>query len=119
MRRCILATLLLPLCLALPAPARADQGVTIQANKYMPRDLAVKVGETVTWKSNDAIGHTITADDGSVDSHPTCGQSGGSCLKKNETYSHAFDRPGTVAYYCRVHGVKGGQGMAGTITVTG
>ncbi|HEY4408631.1 MAG TPA: plastocyanin/azurin family copper-binding protein [Acidimicrobiia bacterium] len=118
MHRLILSTLL-PLCLALPAPARADQGVTIQANKYLPRDLTVKAGETVTWTSNDTIGHTVTADDGSFDSHPTCGQSGGSCLKKNGTYSHAFTKPGKAAYYCRIHGGTGGQGMAATITVTG
>jgi plastocyanin len=119
MRRFTLSTMLFALWLAIPVVARGDQGVTIQANKYLPRDLTVKVGETVLWKNNDAIGHSVAADDGSFDSHPSCGQAGGSCLKKNETYSHAFTRAGRVAYYCRIHGAPGGQGMSGTVTVTG
>ena len=79
----------------------------------------VRVGETVTWMNNDGIGHSVTADDGSFDSSPSCGTLGGRCLQRGETFAQTFNKPGRFPYYCRIHGAKGGQGMTGTVTVNG
>jgi hypothetical protein len=38
-------------------------------------------------------------------------------LDKGATFSHTFDKAGTIAYYCKYHGSKGGAGMAASITV--
>jgi plastocyanin len=103
---------------ALPGAAQGNQNVAMQSNKYAPRDLSARVGEAVTWMNNDGIGHSVTADDGSFDSHPDCGMPLGRCLERGERFTHSFMRTGRVPYYCRVHGGKGGQGMSGTVTVT-
>lgn len=118
MRRMAVLMLLVAAPLLAPLAAQGDQGVAMEKNKFVPSDLTVRAGETVTWTNMDSIGHSVVADDGSFDSHPTCGTVGGACMKKGETYSRTFTRPGQVAYHCRIHGAAGGQGMAGTVTVT-
>jgi plastocyanin len=118
-RRVVLGALVpLAFVVALPGVAQGNQHIAMQGNKYAPRDLTVRVGEAVTWMNNDSAGHSVTADDGSFDSHPDCGMLAGRCLQRGESFTHSFMRADRVSYYCRVHGGKGGQGMSGTVTVT-
>ncbi|HLF41822.1 MAG TPA: plastocyanin/azurin family copper-binding protein [Acidimicrobiia bacterium] len=104
--------------LSAPLPARASAAVTIQRSRFTPRDVTVPAGETVVWTNNDGVGHSVTADDGSFDSHPGCGGVTGGCMNRGETFSTTFTRPGRVTYYCRTHGGPG-RGMVGSVTVTG
>jgi len=83
--------------------------VKIQDSKFIEKELTVKVGTTVTWVMEGNFPHTVTADDGSFDS----GQ-----MRNGETFSFTFNEVGVFPYYCSNHGAAGGQGMAGTITVT-
>ena len=103
----------------LPWPAQAAQSVSMKASKYDPKDVTIPKGETVEWKNNDSLEHSVAADDGSFDSHPRCGQVGGTCMRRGETFSRKFNNPGRYLYYCRTHGAPGGQGMAGVVNVTG
>jgi plastocyanin len=102
----------------LPIPARAATAVALERSRFEPPQVNVPVGETVVWTNNDAARHSVTADDGSFDSHPSCGSVGGACMLKGETFQVTFSKPGAVAYYCRVHGGPAGRGMAGTVTVS-
>jgi hypothetical protein len=52
----------------------------------------------------------VTADDGSFDS----GEMG-----QGDTYSRTFQQSGSYPYYCTFHGAPGGEGMSGTVVVTG
>jgi plastocyanin len=61
-------------------------------------------GTTVTWTNQDAMAHTVTADDGSWGSGP---------LGPGTTYSHVFTSPGTYTYHCAFHPF-----MTGTVMVT-
>lgn len=91
--------------------------VVIQGVRFLPRETTVRAGETVTWIHKDSgLNHHVAADDGSFDSHPTCGRPAGVCMKGGDTYSHTFRRTGTYGYHCRLHG-RPGHGMAGTVTV--
>ena len=76
---------------------------------FVPQNISVQAGSTVTWTNNDAIQHTVTWDDRSVDS---------GLLSQNDTFSIKFDQPGTYGYFCIPHGSPG-AGMFGTVTVTG
>ena len=91
--------------------AAAAQGriaaVRIKNHVFEPARLEVAPGTVVTW-TNDAGSHTVTADDESFAS-PTLGA--------KQTFSRRFDEPGTYRYYCAFHGGKGGEGMAGEVTV--
>jgi plastocyanin len=71
----------------------------------------INVGDTISWTWTGAAQHSVTADDGSFDDPLNGAQTTG-------TFSHAFNAPGTYAYYCRVHGGPGGAGMHGVILVT-
>lgn len=97
-----------------PAASVVDVG----DNFFEPRELAVPAGTEVTWEQSGVAPHTVTADDGSFDSHPDCqGANLADCMQKGDTFKQAFDSPGQVAYYCRIHGAPGGVGMAGVIVV--
>jgi plastocyanin len=98
--------------------AEGNQAVGMQSRQYEPKELTVPAGTTVEWTNNEAIPHSVTADDGSFDSHPSCGGDGGTCLKQGEKFRQTFSKPGTYPYFCHIHGAKGGGGMSGVITVT-
>jgi len=93
-------------------PAAAPAGGTnvgMQNIAFVPQTVTVSAGTTVTWTNNDAIQHTVTWDDRSVDS---------GLLSQGDTFSIKFDQPGTYGYFCIPHGSPG-AGMYGTVTVTG
>jgi plastocyanin len=105
-----------------PASVRAQAApvgntVTLKNNSFIPKNLVIRVGAEVTWTNDDGVGHSVTADDGSFDSHPACGANNDACLRKGEHFSYTFAKAGRFPYYCRVHGASGGAAMAGTIDV--
>lgn len=85
--------------------------VTVQMvdSAFEPVDITIPVGTTVVWENSGSLPHTATADDGSFDS---------GTVNAGGTFAMTFTEAGEIPYYCRFHGGPGGQGMAGTITVT-
>ena len=82
--------------------------VIIVDSAYENKTTTVSVGTTVIWIHEGRYPHTVTLDDGSVDS----GNLGG-----GDTFSYTFDQPGSYPYYCTYHGGPAGSGMSGTIIV--
>jgi plastocyanin len=75
---------------------------------YLPDEIVIYQGESVTWKNDDSAFHTVTGGhydepDGTFDS----GQ-----LDAAETFSHKFEEGGFHDYYCRLH-----PWMKGTVIV--
>ena len=101
------------------APAQADgpgRTVILHDMKYVPAEITINVGESVLWRHDDGmITHTVTAVDGSFDSHPKCGE-GGPCMVGGDTYTRTFDTAGTVTYACKA---MGSEAMSATVTVVG
>lgn len=79
---------------------------------YDPEVLHVEPGTTVTWVNEDSVYHTVTWDDGTVDSGRI--EAGGS-------WSHTFTEPGTFLYHCTPHASQDEdgtwQGMTGKVVV--
>jgi plastocyanin/uncharacterized membrane protein YozB (DUF420 family) len=75
---------------------------------FAPRILTVPAGTTVIWINREARVHTVTFDDGSVDSGD---------IPEGGQFQYTFTTPGTYPLYCRYHGGPNGLGMAMTITV--
>lgn len=73
--------------------------------KYVPETITIGAGSTVVWVNKEAAPHTVTEDNNAFDS----GQ-----MKKDAVYERKFDTPGTISYYCIVHG----KGMSGKVVVT-
>jgi plastocyanin len=88
----------------------ADSQVDIKNIAYAPKEIHVAAGGTVTWTNDDALQHTVTADDGSFDS---------GLFDQGGTFTQEFDTPGTYAYYCTPHGGPGGVGMSAVVVVDG
>src|SRR5215467_9048913 len=104
-----LLTPLLATCGSSPA-SPASPSVSTTDNAFTPASLHIRPGMTVTWVNNGQTAHTVTADDGSFDSHT---------FQPGTTYSHTFTMVGRYPYYCTLHGAAGGYGMAGVIIVDG
>ena len=69
--------------------------ILIQNFNYIPSELTISVGETVTWTNKDSVQHTVTSDEG--------GELNSPYLSTDETYSHTFNQAGENPYYCIPH----------------
>jgi plastocyanin len=91
-----------------PAGAASAHKVRITHGKFSPAEISITVGDTVTWANEDHDGHSVTADDGSFDSHPQCSEDDTSkCLPEGESWSHTFTEAGRFTYRSRTEGQKG------------
>jgi plastocyanin len=95
-RRWLPMTLGAALALAGAAGAATPSGprVEIKAFKFVPAQLTVPAGATVTWTNADEETHTVTATDRAYTS---------TGLEGKETYAHRFAAPGTYTYFCALH----------------
>lgn len=116
----ICATLLLVAAAAAVALAQETHDVAVIDDAYDPPTIEVTAGDTVEWTHTGSNPHTVTADDGSFDSHPECetfaDSADGNCMEQGDTYAETFEAPGEYPYHCRIHGSPG-AGMAGTVIV--
>lgn len=99
----------------------SNNTVLILNYAYVPADLSVPVGTTVTWINQDSVGHTVT--EGNPNSPKAANlrifdSSGEAVTGKvalmggGESWSYTFTTQGTYEYYCIVHPY-----MIGHITV--
>jgi plastocyanin len=88
--------------------------VEIKNTAYVPADRTIARGDTVSWVNRDNTAHTVTFDDGSFDSSPSCVPlTGVNCLGPGQSSApHTFNETGTFTYHCRVHNT-----MTGALTV--
>lgn len=91
---------------------------TNPANGFSPKEIKVKVGDTVTWTNNDNTIHTVISGTGLSDANKgkdfDSGLSGPSALTTTgKTYSHQFTKAGDFPYFCELH-----PAMIGKVTVS-
>ena len=76
----------------------AHVAVTVKIDNFafVPKELAIATGTTVTWENADDVPHTATSEDDpqTFDSGP---------LDTDDKFSFTFSKPGKYAYYCKVH----------------
>jgi plastocyanin/uncharacterized membrane protein len=72
----------------------ADAQVIMNGIRFQPPELAVRAGETVEWKNEDIVSHTVTADDGSFDS---------GLIPPGGTWKMTVKSAGSLEYHCRPH----------------
>jgi len=98
-----------PVAAPAPAPAQAAQvTVSMKDFDFVPKEIKIKAGTTILWKNGGAKPHSATAVDNSFDT---------AIFQPGEAKSVKFDKPGTFAYYCQLHGTPDGNGMTGTVVV--
>jgi plastocyanin len=69
---------------------------------FSPASVAIRAGQYVTWRNDDQIVHTTTADAGAWNVS----------LNPGVTHAQYFSAAGTFSYHCNVH-----AGMTGTVVV--
>jgi amicyanin len=67
--------------------------IKIENFAFVPAELPVKRGATVTWTNKDSMDHTATA----------AGKFDSGLLKKDQAFTTTFDTAGTYDYICTVH----------------
>ena len=75
--------------------------------KFVPADITVPVGTTVTWNNKDNFTHSVQFKDGGLPTDPQL-------MKPGESTTFTFTTAGTFHYQCSLHP----QQMQGTVTVT-
>jgi plastocyanin len=73
------------------APANV---VVVRCYAFQPRHIHIPVGAAAVWSFQDyGVAHTVTADNGSVDSGP----------RRDGEFRLVFDHPGEFRYHCAIH----------------
>lgn len=73
--------------------------VAVQGFLFQPDVIEVPSGTTVTWENTDKILHTATAGEPGFPSGFFDGHMDG----PGTSFSHTFDVPGTVSFFCTRH----------------
>ena len=78
-----------------PVVASSDR-VTVEINgfDFVPRDLTVPAGVTITWVNRDSAPHDATESSGAWST---------TRLKQGQRASLRFEEPGTFEYRCSIH----------------
>ena len=79
------------------APTRT---VTMPGKLYDPTQLSVLVGTSVTWKNDDSINHTVTADGDAFSS---------GYLPPGGAFTFTFAKQGRFAFHCTIHKFMRGE----------
>jgi plastocyanin len=91
MKRMLLVLLALVAALVAASGAGADtKTVQITKSGFTPASTSIQLGDTVTWRNNDAATHQVVADNGAFASP---------VLKTGETFSFTFKSDGKTAYH--------------------
>jgi len=82
---------------AADAPVRT---VVMPGKAYEPDHLDVLVGTTVTWRNDDSINHTVTADEDAFSS---------GYMPPGGSFSFTFTKQGRYAFHCVIHKFMKGE----------
>jgi plastocyanin len=86
-----------------------QDAVDIQFAAFAPATIDVVTGDTVRWTNQSVRVHTVNAVDGSWASPRIPGTDG---------FSHEFDAPGAVQYYCILHPFMRGEVDVNNVLLT-
>ena len=71
-----------------------EVAVAIDDYEFVPAEIEIEVGTTVTWTNLGQVPHTATAEDERFDT---------GVLSSGKSGSHTFAEPGTYPYVCTLH----------------
>jgi plastocyanin len=73
--------------------------VSIDNFSFMPKEITVTKGTTVTWVNHDDVPHTVVSG----------GAFRSKALDTDETFSFTFTQAGSYGYFCSVHPMMVGK----------
>ena len=81
-----------------PQSMAADSGkveVRIDNFSFVPKEITVAAGTTVTWTNEDDVPHLVVSADDQFKKSPV--------LDTNESFSCKFTTAGSYVYFCSIH----------------
>ena len=97
--------------------AANTKGTCSATDCFNPQTVNINVGDTVTWKNADTVGHTATSGQPSDNQTGTVFDS--SLIAAGKSYtSPPFKTAGTYNYFCQVHPWMTGQVIVGAAGAT-
>jgi len=83
---------------------------------FVPDEITIKAGESVTWSGNKGMPHNVVFDEEAVPEGTDLAAINHEDMvnEEGEKVTSKFAKPGTYAYYCEPHR---GAGMNGTVIV--
>jgi plastocyanin len=109
LRHCTVLAVLAVVVFAAPVLA-ANHNVDITLTQFNPAILTVNVGDTVIWRNNSFLQHTVT-------SGSNCSANGtfnSGLIDPDIVFQYTFNSIGDFPYFCILHCLAG---MRGTVTV--
>ena len=89
----------------------ATHTVNISLVTFDPAVLTVNVGDTVIWRNNSFLQHTVTR---GVNCQPASGGFDSGIMDPDGQFSFTFANTGSFDYFCLLHCIAG---MRGTVVV--
>lgn len=102
----------------------AGEGAVVEMTdelRFVPDQLTVNVGDTVTWRNTGSVAHTATDDRGKAQDAANAVLPEGAepwdsgNIAAGEEWSYTFQTPGEYTYFCIPHELAG---MVARLTVT-
>lgn len=84
-----------------PPPEEGVTHVAMQGNAFVPKEVTIKVGESVRWTNLDSVIHTTTSGDPDEGNAGDLWDSGD--LAGGESFGQQFDEAGEFEYFCIPH----------------
>jgi plastocyanin len=75
--------------------------VSIKNFAMNPDPRNISLGDSVLWKNEDSVQHTVTSGDPGDPDEGSVFDSG--LLSKDDTFEHTFNSAGTFNYFCQPH----------------
>ena len=79
---------------SLPVGA-SNAEVVIDNFSFLPKEITVPVGTTVTWTNHDDVPHVVASADDQFKKS--------AALDTDESFSHTFTAAGSYTYFCSIH----------------
>lgn len=76
------------------------QGCEAEGICYIPPDLTVRKGVTVTWSNDDTELHTVTS---GASSETAAAEFDSGIMEVGASFEHTFENAGTYEYHCAIH----------------
>ncbi len=87
----------------------SDPSCAESGSCFLPGEVTIGVGESVTWHNDSGVIHTVTS--GSFEDGPD-GVFDSSIVMAGDTFTHTFTETGQYEYFCSIH-----PWMTGTVIV--
>ena len=81
-------------------PGSGSRGCEVNNECFLPYEVTVAAGSTITWSNDDVAAHTVTS--GSQTSGET-GVFDSGLFMSESIFEYTFNEVGIYDYYCKVH----------------